>query len=64
MGAEGSKNGGEAFRKKFWKRLEDLTKNLSVLEAKSLSSPTQKIAWDIQGVKKGGYGITNNMSLV
>ena len=64
MGAEGSKNGGEAFRKKFWKRLMDLTKNLSVMEATSLSSPTQKITWGYPGVKKGGYGIPNNMSLV
>ena len=53
MGAEGSKNGGEAFRKKFWKRLEDLTKNLSVLEATSFSYPTQKIAWEYPVSKRG-----------
>ena len=61
----GSKNGGEAFRKnssqlennsRIPKKLKDLTKNLSVLEATRLSYPTQncpKTAWGYPLSKRG-----------
>ena len=55
MGAGASKNGREAFRKKFTtgKYLKDLTKNLSVLEATSLSYPPHEIAWGYPVSKRG-----------
>ena len=72
MGAGACKNGGETFRKKvhywkipqgFLKKTEGFDKKTCVLEATSLSYPTQNIAWGYQ-CQKGGYGIPNNMSLV
>ena len=62
MGAGANKNGGKAFRKKssqlkntsrILKKTQGFDKKLSVLEATSLSYPTQKIAWGYPVSKRG-----------